>query len=456
MKLKYKGGMKMGKIKNGYIMPHPPIIIPEVGKGSEVDAAVTIEGVKKIAKNIAKDNPYTIILSSPHAPCFKDYVYISDKERLVGDLSSFGCPSEKFEYENNLGLASEILERAEDAGISAGGLTQSQKWLYGISDMLDHGAMVPLYFINKEIKNFKLIVISTPFLSLKEIYKFGECIKGAVEASNEDVVFVASGDLSHKLTKDAPAGFSSKGALYDQKIVEGIKELDIDSIINMEEDFMEEAGQCGTRSFLMMLGALKGLKLDSEIYSYEGPFGVGYLAAKIKVAEAEESSEVKLARETLETFIRQGRKLIISKDIPKEMLSKKAGVFVSLKKHGRLRGCIGTIFPTKACIAEEIASNAIKSGTEDPRFDPVREEELPELEYSVDVLGEPEKIDSIKELDVKKYGVIVTSGYRRGVLLPALEGVDTPEQQVDIALSKAGIGSNENYEMERFEVIRYK
>lgn len=456
MKIKDKGGMKMGRIKNGYIMPHPPIIIQEVGKGREIDAAATIEGVKKIARDIAKDNPTTIILSSPHAPCFRDYVYISDKERIEGNLGSFGCPGEKFEFKNNMNLVSEILERADAAGISAGGLTQSQKWLYGISDMLDHGAMVPLYFINKEMKNFKLIIISTPFLPLKDVYKFGECIKGAVKASDEEVVFVASGDLSHKLRSDAPAGYSSKGALYDKKIVEAVKDLDIDKLINMEEGFMEEAGQCGTRSFLMMFGALKGLKLNSEIYSYEGPFGVGYLVSKINVTEAEESYEVKLARETLETFIRHGKKLNISNNIPQEMLLKKAGVFVSLKKHGRLRGCIGTIFPTKACVAEEIISNAIKSGTEDPRFEPVSEEELPELEYSVDVLGKPEKIDSTEELDVEKYGVIVTNGYRRGLLLPALEGVNTPAQQVNIALSKAGIGNNENYELERFEVIRYR
>ena len=138
------------------------------------------------------------------------------------------------------------------------------------------------------------------------------------------------------------------------------------------------------------------------------------------------------------------------------MLKNKAGTFVSIKKNGELRGCIGTIMPTKANIALEIISNAISSGTRDPRFNAVKMDELDSLSYSVDVLLEPEPIDSIKDLDVKKYGVIVRSGFRSGLLLPNLEGVDTPEEQVSIALQKAGISFREDFTMERFEVLRYE
>lgn len=445
----------LGKIINGYILPHPPVIIPEVGYGREVEAFKTVEAVKKAANEIAKDRPTTIILSSPHAPCFKDYVYISSKEKLLGDLSSFGCSEERFEFENNNKLVEEIILRAEEAHIDAGGLTQSQKWLYGISELLDHGAMVPLYFIKKELMDFKIVHISTPFLPLKDIYTFGQCIKEAVENSNEAVVFVASGDLSHRLTKDAPAGYNSRGVLFDRYIVEAVKNSKIEELIHIEETFMEEAGQCGARSFVMMFGSLKGEKLKPEIYSYEGPFGVGYLTAKVNVLREQESFLVQLARETLKTYVKANKRIYLPKDTPLEFLEKRAGTFVSIKKNGSLRGCIGTIFPTKNSIAEETISNAIKAGTEDPRFHPISEEELEGLQISVDVLLEPEKIKSIEELDVKKYGVIVTSGLRRGLLLPNLEGVDTPMEQVKIALSKAGIGYNEDYSLERFEVIRY-
>lgn len=169
-----------------------------------------------------------------------------------------------------------------------------------------------------------------------------------------------------------------------------------------------------------------------------------------------ESEYVKLARETLENYVRTGTKIETPAWVPPEFKSKRAGVFVSLKKGGMLRGCIGTIGPVRVNIAEEIINNAISSGTQDPRFPEVRPEELPELVYSVDVLGEPEKIDSMDQLDVKRYGVIVTSGFRRGLLLPDLEGVDTPQEQVAIALQKAGINRSERYQMERFEVIRHR
>ena len=138
------------------------------------------------------------------------------------------------------------------------------------------------------------------------------------------------------------------------------------------------------------------------------------------------------------------------------MLTRRAGVFVSLRKEGRLRGCIGTIGPVRGNIAEEIRENAVSAATRDPRFSPVRQEELAALEISVDVLGEPEKIRSRDQLDVKRYGVIVSKGLRRGLLLPNLEGVDTVDEQLSIALQKAGLSPRErDFEMERFEVVRH-
>ena len=142
--------------------------------------------------------------------------------------------------------------------------------------------------------------------------------------------------------------------------------------------------------------------------------------------------------------------------LPEEMLSKRAGVFVSLKKHGSLRGCIGTISPISKNIAEEISRNAISAALEDPRFDPVDVSELNHIVYSVDVLAEPEPISSPDALNVERYGVIITSGHKRGLLLPNLDGVDTVEQQIDIARQKAGISKSEPYDLERFEVKRHK
>ncbi|MBQ6527529.1 MAG: AmmeMemoRadiSam system protein A, partial [Clostridia bacterium] len=141
--------------------------------------------------------------------------------------------------------------------------------------------------------------------------------------------------------------------------------------------------------------------------------------------------------------------------LPTELTGRRAGAFVSIHKQGRLRGCIGTILPTRKSLAEEIIHNAVSAASEDPRFDPIAPDELKWLEISVDVLGEPENIDSEKELDVRRYGVIVSRGGRRGLLLPDLEGVDTVEQQIAIARKKAGIREGEPVRLQRFEVVRH-
>lgn len=169
--------------------------------------------------------------------------------------------------------------------------------------------------------------------------------------------------------------------------------------------------------------------------------------------EREHSLHVQLAKKSLETFVKTGRRIEVDKNSP--LASQRAGAFVSLKIRGRLRGCIGTIEPARENLAAEIAENAISAGIYDPRFPPVSESELDDLVYSVDVLSEPEPIDSPDELDPKIYGVIVQKGRRRGLLLPDLEGVDTVEEQLAIALEKAGISPEEDYKIYRFRVERY-
>ena len=170
-----------------------------------------------------------------------------------------------------------------------------------------------------------------------------------------------------------------------------------------------------------------------------------------------EDAYIRLARKSLEEYILYGGVMdIYNDDIPKEMVENQAGVFVIIKQYGQLRGCLGTTEPIRKNIAEEIAYNAIGAGTRDPRFFPVKKEELDSLEYFVDVIKEPEPVQSIDQLDVKKYGIIVSCNSKTGILLPDLEGINTPKEQVSIALQKAGIREAEPYNMKRFEVIRHQ
>jgi len=245
------------------------------------------------------------------------------------------------------------------------------------------------------------------------------------------------------------------------------------------ESLREGAAECGYNSLMVLAGCFDRKKVIPRMLSYEGPFGVGYAIASFVPGDPDDGRDIlaqfeakslsqaratqsgedpwrALARSSLEYTVKKGGKLALPDDLPVELLSEKAGVFVSLHKNGRLRGCIGTISPTTGCVAKEIIQNAVSAGLSDTRFDPVTISELPYLTYKVDVLSEAEPISSPEELDVKRYGVIVTSGYKRGLLLPNLDGVDTVEEQIAIARSKAGISESSPVNLERFEVIRHE
>ncbi len=174
---------------------------------------------------------------------------------------------------------------------------------------------------------------------------------------------------------------------------------------------------------------------------------------------------VQLARQTIDEYVRTGRQIPVPSGLLQEMYETRAGVFVSIKIKDRtsqeksaplrLRGCIGTIQAVQPSIAQELIHNAISAASRDPRFSPITPQELADLTISVDVLGAMEPIQSARELDVKRYGVVVTNGYRRGLLLPNLDGVDTVQEQLAIAKQKAGIGEDEPVQLERFEVVRH-
>ncbi len=289
---------------------------------------------------------------------------------------------------------------------------------------------------------------------------------------------MASGDLSHKLLAEGPYGFAAEGPVFDKECTEALGTGDFLRLLSIDADLSESAAECGLRSFWMMAGALDRRAVESELLSYEGTFGVGYGVATFKATgkdaarafgdafeaaerarldarKAAEDEYVRLARYSLETFVRTGRRADVPGDLPAALSGRRAGAFVSLKKDGMLRGCIGTILPVTGSLGEEIVRNAVSACSEDPRFNPVTEDELDTLVYSVDVLTEPEPIASEEMLDPKRYGVIVESGGRRGLLLPDLAGIDTVAEQLSIACRKGGIDPNGPVKLWRFEVVRH-
>lgn len=459
-------------IKEAYILPHPPLIIPSIGGGQEIKIKNTVDAYEKIAHRIAEIKPDTIVLTTPHSIMYSDYIHISPGRGASGSFKEFGHGHISMHVEYDADFVQQLSLLAEKNNIPAGTLGEKNK-------NLDHGAMVPLYFVNKYFNDYKLVRISISGLTYIDHYRFGKLISKVSDEISKNVVFIASGDLSHMLKDEGPYGYREEGPVFDREVTQAMRNSNFLKFMKFDEEFCETAAECGLRSFITMAGSLDGKKLKSELLSYEGPFGVGYAVAayevigndhnrhfdevykkeeqsKIENLKKEEDSYVNLARKTLESYVSNHKKIKKTNDLDTELLKNKAGVFVSLKLDGQLRGCIGTIAPTTNCIADEIIQNAISAGTEDPRFYPVSEEELPRIIYSVDVLGEPESIQSMEELDPERYGVIVTKGTRRGLLLPNLEGINTPLEQVGIALKKAGISEHESYSMERFEVVRHK
>lgn len=460
----------------GFMVPHPPMIVPDVGRGSEVQIKKTTQAYEMVAKQIAELAPDTIIITSPHSTMYSNYFHISPGKGTMGNFGNFRASQVKFDEDYDYELVNKLTELTFDDAFPAGIEGEQEK-------SLDHGTMVPLYFIRKFYTGGKIVRIGLSGLSLAEHYQLGMYIDEACEELGRRAVFVASGDLSHKLQDYGPYGFTPEGPEYDKRIMDVSGRAAFGEMLEFDDDFCDKAAECGHRSFVIMAGAFDGLSVEANVLSHEDVTGVGYgictfypkgedgerhflqkLLKKVEEDAAGSDAYVKLARLSLESFIKSRKKIRIDDDIPEDLMtelpeeifSKQAGAFVSIHKNGQLRGCIGTIAPTTDCIAQEIINNAISASTRDPRFDPITEDELKWLEINVDILGEPENIESKEQLDVKRYGVIVSCGYRRGLLLPDLEGVDDVDTQIAIAMRKGGIKETDDYTLQRFEVIRHR
>ena len=459
-------------IPAGIMVPHPPLIVPAVGRGEERGIAATVGAYERAAAFVMSFAPETLIVVSPHTAMYADYFHVSPGAGASGNFAQFGAPQEAFDAAYDAEFVRELEAAAKESGFPAGTLGERDK-------RLDHGVTVPLYFISRAAGELpKIVRVGLSGLPLTEHYKFGRLIAETAERLGRRAVVVASGDLSHKLKADGPYGFSPDGPVYDERIMDVMGRAAFGELFDFSEDFCDSAAECGHRSFVIMAGAFDGRSVRATGLSYEGPFGVGYgvctfeggvrddsrrflesyeekekrRLAAIKNAEDE---YVRLARASVEHYVRTGRRLEMPDGLPGDMTRRRAGVFVSLHEDGRLRGCIGTIAPVTPCIAREIIDNGVSASSRDPRFNPVEPEELDKLVYSVDVLEPPEKISSPSQLDVKKYGVIVTKGGRRGLLLPNLDGVNSVDEQIAIAKQKAGIAQDEEVELERFEVTRH-
>lgn len=457
----------------GALTPHPPIILPEVGKEAIKDVEATRAAMKRLAEEIRSLQPDTVVIFSPHGPVFQDGMAIRGGDKLLGNLRRFGAP-QTWQWNNDLELAEAIAREAVSEGVYTMVLGEDTTARLRIEPELDHGVLVPLSFLDKQ--DFSLVAMGMAMMPREDLYAFGKSVGMAIEKTGRRTVVIASGDLSHCLKQGAPSGYNPKGKELDQALVGLIRENRLNDLLSLDPGLVEQGAECGYRTILMLLGVMDGRRVETEVMSYEGPFGVGYAVARflpgavgtensrldalrkkqrdaVENRRNGESPLVKLARLTVESQVRKDP-APSAEDLP-SVAKEQAGVFVSIKKRGELRGCIGTIEPVRKNVEAEIRANAVSAAFRDPRFEPVEEDELNDLVYSVDVLSPNESISGMDQLDPKQYGVIVRQGNKSGLLLPNLEGVDTVEEQVAIARRKAGISAGTEVELFRFKVDRY-
>ena len=457
-----------------------------MGHGREREIQPTVDAYREVARRVAALEPDTIVISSPHTAMYLDYLHIAPGPGSRGTFAQFGDPADGSHVTYDEELVDELCRLAREEGLPAGTAGERER-------DLDWGVLVPLHFIQsaydalsaagQEPTPYRVVRMGISGLSPMQHYRMGMLVARAAGRLGRRVAYVASGDLSHKLAADGPYGFSPDGPVFDELVCRALGNGDFLSLMTADPGLCERAAECGLRSFQIMAGALDRTPVAAELLSHEGPFGVGYGVAaftptgepdsdpsrrledaylawherQLADVRAGEDPYVRLARASLEHYVRTRSHLPVPDNLPAELANRRAGAFVSLKKDGRLRGCIGTIAPTRASLAEEIVANAVSAGCHDRRFSPVRADELDELVYDVDVLGDPEPVASSSQLDPARYGVIVsTPDGRRGLLLPALDGVDTVEEQLSIAAQKGGISLGEkDVRLERFEVVRH-
>jgi AmmeMemoRadiSam system protein A len=485
------------------LMPHPPIILPEVGRGREKDAAATLAGLEKLLSllqnAVAGAMPDCLLALSPHQPHVPGALFLNAAAHMSGSFAPFGAPNATLALEG----APDALARLA-AHLKLHDIPNISGQMEDITR--DHGSLVPLMVLSRRFDKLPPVILASPIgLTPQEALKLGQAL--ATFQDDRNWALLASGDLSHRLTPDAPAGFNQAGKPFDEAVVQALRTGDPGLLGGLSDQIVSGAGECGLRSVMTLLGLVGG---PLEVLSYEGPFGVGYCTAfkelhgnrahpsfkpspgkpgrrafnialrpvpgtpqtrntpppqSIAVGEAVVDPGhpyPRLARLAVSRHLASPPGTVAEEEaraisVAPSLWTERKACFVSIKtKAGVLRGCIGTILPTRANLCMEIIGNAVAAATQDSRFPAMISGELSQVTFSVDVLSLPEPVADPKELDPAVWGVIVSKGNQRGLLLPALEGVNTVEQQIAIAAHKGGIKDVTGAVIQRFSVTRFK
>lgn len=427
------------------LMPHPPIVVPAVGRDRLEDCRATYEACCDFARRLVAARPARLFLISPHSPRRLDAFGIWSGKRLRGDLRDFGAPRAAVDLPNDTELAAALRAEAGGRGVPVWEIPP---------EPLDHGAVVPLWFLADAGWSGPTSIASLPYPGEGDLAAFGAAAAAAASALTGPAAVVASGDMSHRTRPGAPAGHHPRAREFDRQVVDLVRAGRLGALQDIAPDLRELAAEDVADSATVAAAALDFRAHNVEVLSYEDPFGVGYLVAVFHDGDHDELEVLPaLAREAVAAHL-QGR-APATPPPPQGALAERAPVFVTLHRCSdrSLRGCIGSLEPRFDDLVRETADRALAAAFDDPRFPPVQAGELADLHFEVSVLGRAEPVRGLEELDPRIYGVIVSDREgRRGVLLPDIPEVTSAAQQVDIARRKAGIPPGAPVQIERFPV----
>jgi AmmeMemoRadiSam system protein A len=408
-----------------------------------------------IASRITAHGPDVVVLVSPHSPRHASRWGICTQSPLSGNFGRFGA--------DHIGV---IVPGAPPAAARLTPIARELKLTTREigGDNLDHGALVPLYFLRQAGWDGPTLLIALPQPGTKTEERMGRAIARAAEEAGESWVILASGDMSHRLNPNAPAGYHPLAKEFDRTFKSRIDAGDLRGACAIDPGLREIAAEDVIDSCAVAAGAVGFRSLGHRCYAYEGPFGVGYLEAVLHEAAPPQSGAhvysesrpwgmmLQIARDAI--LARITHNAYRAPVLPKPW-NNPQGVFVTLRRpDGALRGCIGHVEPLFAGVAEEVADCAAAAATQDTRFARVSPSELPQISIEVSLLSRPEPVSDMAALDPKRYGLVVSSGRARGVLLPNVPEVNTVEDQLRIAAAKGQLPPGRPWIIERFEVSK--
>lgn len=265
-------------IIGGCIVPHPPLLIPAIGGREREAVRSTYSSLEELSNRIGELGPDVLVMISPHTPPYRDTFTVKEGMELAGSFAPFGQPRIRISKSNDVELVEAMVREADKRGVPLVSLRAATAGWTGSGEELDHGLLVPLFFLDQVFET-RVVCLSISGLPYRSHFELGRVVAAACSALMRKALFVASGDLSHRLIRGAPAGYSPRGRDFDARIVEIAESGEFDALNDIPEDLVEDAGECGFRSIHAMWGSLKNGPLSNDVLSYEGPFGVGYMVS---------------------------------------------------------------------------------------------------------------------------------------------------------------------------------